>query len=201
MQEVSALLVKLGLETRRLHADVDEPWLDLLRPVTSRAEYAAQLVRTYGIVAPYESACRYTPNLSRLLPSLTNAGLIAQDLLGLGLAPSQVANVPQSHEITPFRGIAEALGWHYAIERACPLHEAVYHQLIARMPELAGASAYVARIDGHVGDTWQAFGRTLDRVGARTEVADEIIAAAIAALEVMRRWYRGDRPSHARSAG
>ncbi|HSN27992.1 MAG TPA: hypothetical protein VLT45_17000, partial [Kofleriaceae bacterium] len=87
MQSVSGLLTKLNLATRHLHADVDDPWLDLLRGDVTLADYSSQLVRTYGLIAPFESACKYTPGVARMLDyrQLLRAGLIARDLLALGL--------------------------------------------------------------------------------------------------------------------
>lgn len=61
VEEISSGLVRLNLATRQWHASVDDGWLSLLRPTVTVAEYVGQLVRTYGLVAPFESACRYTP--------------------------------------------------------------------------------------------------------------------------------------------
>ena len=82
VHQVSGLLTKLNLATRHLHADVDDPWLDLLRIDVTLADYSTQLVRTYGLIAPFESACKYTPGVARLLDyrQLLRAGLIARDL-------------------------------------------------------------------------------------------------------------------------
>src|SRR5690242_1716706 len=111
VQSVSNLLTKLNLATRRWHADVDDPWLELMRPDVAQTDYLAQLVRMYGLVAPFESACLYTRGVTKLLEyrQLLRAGLIAQDILALGLSPNQVSRIPTCPAITMFRDIGEAL--------------------------------------------------------------------------------------------
>ena len=109
MQEVSSSLVRLNFVTRQWHAAVDEGWLDLMRPSVSVPEYRNQLVRTYGLVAPFESACRYTPGLARLVDygQLNRAGLIAHDLLALNLSPTQLANVPIDQVVSDVKRVRD----------------------------------------------------------------------------------------------
>lgn len=186
--------MRLNMATRHWHADVDEPWLDLLRPMVTRADYLAQLVRTYGFVAPFESACKYTPDLSRVLDfrQLTRAGLIAQDLLALGLSPSQVANVPQCHDIVTFADVPEALGWLYVVERATLLQDGIRRHIISHLPDVAHACAYLSIYGGRVNDHWETFGRILDRAGAKPEHANQIHAAAHAGFDMAKHWLRGN---------
>jgi heme oxygenase len=185
--------MQLNMATRHSHAEVDEPWLDLMRPTVSRADYLGQLVRTYGFVAPFEGACKYTPDLARVLDiQQTRAGLIAQDLLALGLSPSQVASVPQCHSITTFRSVAEALGWAYAVERSTLLQDGIRRHLLAHLPEIGPACTYLASYEGRVGEQWQTFGRLLDRVGAKLG-ADEIIEAAHAGFDTVKTWFKTSR--------
>lgn len=192
VQQVSALLMRLNLVTRQCHADVDEPWLALMHPTVTRADYLSQLVRTFGFVAPFEAACRYTPDLEGLLEGrhLSRAGLIAQDLLTLGLTPAQVANAPQCFSITTFRSVREALGWMYVIERATLLQDGIRRHLLTYLSEIQEATAYLTAFDGRVSDHWNTFGRMLDHVGSTTEAADEIIAAANAGFACAQRWFR-----------
>ncbi len=186
--------MKLNMATRHSHAEVDETWLELLRPTVSRADYLGQLVRTYGLVAPFEGACKYTPDLGRVLDvQQTRAGLIAQDLLALGLSASQVANVPQCHSITTFRSVPEALGWSYTVERSTLLQEGIRRHLLEHVPEIEAACTYLATYDGRVGEQWATFGRVLDRVGSKPDIASEIIDAAHAAFETVKTWFRSTR--------
>src|SRR5687768_9968849 len=108
------------------------------------------LARTYGFVAPFESACKYTPGLGRVLDfrTLTRAGLIAQDLLALGVTPSQVSTVTQCESITPFTDVPEALGWFYVVERSTLLHDGIRRHLLGRLPEVSPAVAYLSEYDG-----------------------------------------------------
>ena len=195
MREVSGLLVRLNMSTRHCHAEVDEPWLELLRESVSRADYLGQLVRTYGFVAPFESACMYTPGLTRVLDvyQLTRAGLIAQDLLALGLSASQIASIPQCGAITTFRDVAEALGWIYVVERSTLLHEGVHRHVVAELPEVAIASSYLTAYEGRAGERWSMFGRQVDRIGSRPEVADEIISSAHVGFACAKQWLRSTR--------
>ena len=184
--------MRLNMATRHWHADVDDPWLDLLRPHVTRADYLAQLVRAYGFVAPFESACKYTPNLSRVLDfkQLTRAGLIAQDLLALGLSPSQVAIIPQCHDIVTFAHVPEALGWLYVVERSTLLQDGIRSHLIESLPDVANACAFLSIHDGRVNDHWETFGRILDRAGAKPEHANQIHAAAHAGFDTAKHWFR-----------
>ena len=194
--------MKLNMATRYSHAEVDEPWLDLLRPTVSRAHYLNHLVRTYGVLAPFEGACKYTPGLNRILDLVqqTRAGLIAQDLLALGLTPVQVATVPQCHAITTFRNVAEALGWLYVIERSTLLQDGIRRHLLQQLPEVEPACAYLSAYEGRAGEHWMTFGRVLDRIGARVEVADEIVSAANVGFEIVKKWSRNPR-AEARRVG
>lgn len=196
MHEVSSLLARLNVATRHWHARVDEAWLDLLRPNVSRADYLEQLVRAYGFIAPFEGAYKYTPGVGRVLDfrQLMQAGLIAQDLLALGLRPAQVAMLPQCPSITPFRDIAEALGWLYLVERSTLLHDRVRQHVLERLPELSDACSYLSQYDGRVSEHWRTFGRMLDRVGAKPGVANEVVAAAQAAFATAHHWFRNVRP-------
>ena len=190
--DVNGLLMKLNMATRQWHADVDDPWLDLLRPNVSRADYFGQLVRTYGFVAPIESACMYTPRLDHVIDmhQLTRAGLIAQDLLALGLTPAQVATIPQCDTITTYSDVAEALGWLYVVERATLLQDGIRRHLLGVLPELSQACAYLSAYDGRAIDHWTAFGHQLDEVATDTAIQDAIIAAAYAGFACVRQWFR-----------
>ena len=183
--------------TRQFHADVDEPWLDLMRPSVSRSDYFAQLVRTYGLVAPFESACKYTPRLERVLEfgRLSRAGFIAQDLLVLGLSASELATIPQCRAITMFKDVAEAAGWLYVVERATLLRRNLRRHLLRRIPEINDACAYLAAFDQHDGDHWSSFGRMLDRIGSRPDSAREMMATAEAGFASVKHWFRSSQPA------
>lgn len=197
----SRLLLRLSLATRQAHADVDDRWLDLLSPDVAVADYLAQLVRVYGLVAPFESACRYTRGIDAYLDvrQLSRAGLIAKDLLNLGLSPTQVSSVPSCPSITTFQSVQEAFGWLYVIERSTLLQHGIRRHLLRHLPHVEHAVAYLAAYDGRVADHWLSFGQLLDEVGATEDTAEAVIAATHDGFATARLWFN---PRHeARGSG
>ena len=184
--------MRLNLATRQWHAAVDDGWLDLLRPTLTVVEYLNQLVRTYGLVAPFESACRYTPGLARLLDygQLNRAGLIAHDLLALNMSASQLANVPICPAITVFNTVAEALGWLYVVERTTLLADGLTRHIHHMLPQIANATTYLDTFAKRSGEHWLHFGREIDRALADPEVARETEAAACRAFLSAQAWFR-----------
>ncbi len=195
------LLLNLSIATRHWHADVDDPWLDLLRPSVAVSDYLAQLVRLYGLIAPFESAIRYTPGIEPFVDvhQMSRAGLLAKDLLTLGLSPAQVANIPACDALTTFRGPAEAIGWLYVVERSTLLQDGIRRHLLHQLPQVECACAYLTAYDRRPGDHWQQFGDLLERVGKTPEQAEELLAAATAGFDAARRWLHPRRD--VRSAG
>jgi heme oxygenase (biliverdin-IX-beta and delta-forming) len=179
--------MQLNMTTRQWHADVDQPWLSLSRATVSRAEYLAQLVRIYGLVAPFESACKYTPRVERLAVRV-RTGFIVQDLLSLGLSANQIATVPLCGSITTFRDIPEAAGWLYVVERSMLLQEGVRRHLTEHLPEVSNACSYLSAFD-RARDHWPSVARMLDRIAAQPDAATGVLAAANAGFATMRQWF------------
>lgn len=193
VQSLSALLTRLNRETRPYHADVDDAWLALASPGVGIADYTGVLVRSYGLIAPFESACKYTPGLARLVDFryFLRAGLIAQDLLALGLSPHQVANLATCPSVTMFQSVPEALGWLYVIERSTLLHDGVRRHLLKQLPQVANAFAYLTAYETQVGDHWAGIGRVLDQAASLDPVVEQqIVDAAIRSFEICRDWLR-----------
>jgi len=184
--------MRLNLATRQHHADVDEPWLALLQPDVALSDYLAVMVRTYGLLAPFESACRYTTGIPRIIDTryLQRAGLIAQDLIALGLSPMQVAIIPTCPELTIFRSVAEALGWFYVVERSTLLQDGIRRYLIQRLAHVESATSFLAAYEGRAGEHWVHLGRMLDQAGTDPVVAAEVIASATSAFSTCREWLR-----------
>src|SRR5262245_27053134 len=120
MNAPSRMLMQLNIETRVHHSAIDSTWLDVMSPHLAATHYTRLLARAYGFEAPLEAALAYTRGLGTLidLRERARAGLLAQDLLALGLSPAQVTDLPQCTELAPFRSAFEALGWMYVAERA-----------------------------------------------------------------------------------
>lgn len=182
-------MFRLNLETRAFHDAADEGWLRLLTSNVTRSDYLQRLVTTYGFEAPLEAAFAYTPNL-RLFVDLrqrSRAGLLAQDLLALGMRAHELASLPQCL-IAPFSGPIEALGWLYVSERATLLHERVRRHLVTRLPDAHDACAYLRAYDGVANARWNELGHALDHA-VRTEAHTSVlIAAATTAFRLMADW-------------
>lgn len=193
MRQLASLLVRLNLETRALHAETDRLWLELVqgRQAPARQRYMHALVRAYGFDAPLEAAVRYTPHVDTLvdMSGRYRSGLIAQDLLLLGLSPAQVASIPQVM-IAPFANVAEALGWLYVHERATLTHEAVRRVLLDRDPSLGTACSYLGAYEGMVGARFEAFGQRLHQLAQSRVVAGRVVAAAQEAFRRGLEWVR-----------
>jgi len=185
------MLMRLNMETRSDHGQADAPWLDLMGLDVTRARYLDHLIAVYGFEAPVEAALGLTPRVGGLLELRQRArtGLIVQDLLALGMSPSQIARLPQCSVTVPFRDAAEALGWMYVVERATLLHDAVRRFLEGRLSGGIGTYGYLSAYEGLAGTRWQEFGHVLDDVGAAPHTAEQIVSATRAAFECHRGWF------------
>jgi heme oxygenase len=182
---------RLDDETRDLHADVDAYWLDLMASGVTKDSYRTQLMRVYGFEAPVESALAYTPHLIiQDRRDRTRSGLIAQDLLALGVSPARITALPQCQQIAPFEDPAEALGWKYVTERPTQLHSAIKRNVVARVADSANALAYLSAYDGVAAARWQQLGVLLDSVSARPGAQKKVIAAAKTAFQCMASWFK-----------
>src|SRR5262245_47729258 len=102
MLQPLSMLNRLDMETSAYHAEVDAYWLDLLSADVTRDQYRRQLVRVYGFEAPLESSLAYTPHLVIAdRRERQRSGLIAQDLLALGVTPSMITALAQCSAIEP----------------------------------------------------------------------------------------------------
>jgi len=181
------VLLRLELETHAYHREADEPWLELVSPDVTRAQYADQLARAYSIEAPLEAALVYTPHLASLIGRRARSRLLAQDLFALDYPMGRIT----PRLIAPFPGISEALGWLYALERSARLFEMVRRNVVARLPEVASATTYIS--DTFTQVRWRDLGEILDRVARTQRVADQVIHAAHDAFRCMLDWYVGEQ--------
>ncbi len=187
------MLSRLETETREHHADVDSHWLDLMASGVTRDVYRDVLARIYGFEAPVESAMSRTPHLvigDRR--ERTRSGLIAQDLLALGMSPGKVAALPLCPAIVTFADPVEALSWKYVIDRPTQLHGAIKRNVVARIADSANACSYLSACDGIAAARWQQFGLLLDDVAKRPATADRMVSAAQRAFVAIKQWLRRD---------
>lgn len=186
----SSMLTRLDMETRDFHADTDTFWLDLMASGVTREQYKAHLVRVYGFESPVESALAYTPHLIIAdRREHARSGLIAQDLLALGVSPGRIAALPQCGDIAAFADPEEALGWKYVVERPTQLHSAIKRNVLSRIPDIASACSYLSAHDGIAAARWQHFGLLLDDVAKRPGATDKLVSAAKAAFAAMTTWF------------
>ena len=186
MSQTPASLRLLDAETRDLHAEVDRHWLDLMASGVTRETYRAHLARVYGFEAPLESALAYTKQLViRDRMDRSRSGLIAQDLLALGMSPHKLAALPQCGGIMPFDSATEALGWKYVVERPIQLHSAIKRNVVSRLGEMASAMSYLSAYDGIAPARWHQLGLLLDSL----ESDDKLVEAARNAFVAMADWF------------
>lgn len=180
----------VNVETSVFHAPADEPLLRLLDDAATPQRYADYLVAVYGFEAPLEGALWYTRSLNTILDLRRHcrSGLIAQDLLFLGLEPTQITQLP-AMDILPFGSPAEALGWMYVAERTTRLHERVREHLVTAHPMLGRASAYLDDGHGAIGTRWHALGHAMDQVAKAGNVR-MIVSSARAAFARLAGWHR-----------
>jgi len=200
MNPPSRMLMRLNMETRANHGAVDGVWLDLLSPRVTVTQYVELLARAYGFEAPLEGALAYTRQLGALinLRERARAGMLAQDLLALGLSPAQLTDLPQCAEIEPFKSPLEALGWMYVAERSTLLFAQLHRALREHLPEVSGACTYLGCYDGLASARWLALGRLLDQLAEREEQIEQVLAGAHAGFDCQRRWMRADLSSSQR---
>lgn len=197
VQAAGTTLARLDRETAPLHADAERCWRHLMESDrATRQDYAKQLCVSYGFEAPFEAACAYTPGLSQVidLRGRARAGLVAQDLLMLGWAPSQITAM-HTRDIAPFQDPAEALAWMYVVERPTLMYEAVRQQLTARFTDLVRATTYLSAYEGHTSRRWAELGTALDRLCTSDQVRERVTAAANEAFQVQIEWHRSYSPA------
>lgn len=181
-------LSSLYEETRDLHARLDRGLQASLLGLTSLEGYRTHLADVYGFEAPLEAAFAYTPGFPALFAVQTRSGLIARDLLSLGLRPAQIAAVPQCM-ITPFTSVATAMGWLYLYERSRQLHPHVCAQLLERVPAATSACNYYCQNEVALSTEWERFAQTLEAIAKVPQRRSEIRDGAVAALETAIDWF------------
>jgi heme oxygenase len=187
---VSATLDCIEQATRAYHAGADAPWLALMSSSLREQAYVRHLAITFGFEAPLEGAFAYTRGLDDVIPvrKRVRAGLIAQDLLALGVSPAELSHLPQCPAIAPFVEVSDALGWMYLIERATLLHDGVRRSVAQRLPRAAHATSYLCAAGSVAGVRWQSFGAALDAVTDEAPIADRIADAAKQAFRYWLEW-------------
>jgi heme oxygenase len=194
---MGTMLARLDAETRPYHASADGLWCELIEASATPATYMHQLVRVYGFEAPLEAALAYTPGLSHVIDvrGRVRSGFIVRDLLELGISAAKIAGLPQ-RMIAPFASVTEALGWMYVAERAALRHATVRRHLVARFPQLEGATTYLASASDA---RWAEFAGALEPYVRTRSQQRQVLSGAQDAFRCKLEWFRG-REAIARGA-
>lgn len=198
----SATLMRLDLETRPYHPAADASWRALLVDDVSEEDYAAQLARACGFEGPIEAALAYTPGLRSVMNvrRRQRSGLVAEDLLALGLEPAEIARLPVL-SIAPFATPRQALGWLYVVERMTVVHAIVREHLLAYLPHASRALTYLSAHEASLGSRWLDLAAALERVAPNEVALDEVVVAALAGFRCAIDWYAGEQSMPARRVG
>lgn len=184
----TSVMFRLDVETRAYHPHADAPWMTLLSSDLRHEAYIRHLVLTYGFEAPVESVLMYTASLRHLVTAheRTRSGLLAQDLIALGLTPAQVTALPQCFSIVEFDDAAEALGWLYVIERTTMYHEAIRRHVVERLPTARSATAYLSAAQHNAKGRWCGLAGALEELAS---AADRVIRGAEHAFRRLYDWH------------
>ncbi|NVB85018.1 MAG: biliverdin-producing heme oxygenase [Kofleriaceae bacterium] len=186
--------MRVNVATHEYHASADEGWLALRSDRVRRRDYVEQLVLTFGFQSGVESALAYTPGMRAAidLRARSRAGLIAQDLLDIGMRPADIASLPQ-YEVEPLEDVVEGLGWMYVLERST-LHFDAIRRAMHRSFGSGLPTAFLSAYGGEGTSRWQAYGHALDSVCRDDESVMCLIAASRGAFRALGRWTRSTRP-------
>ena len=200
MHAGSDMLRRLDEDMRAHQVEADTELDPLFDAETQPAHYLLYLTRIYGFAAPLECALETTPGLERMidLRARSKSKHIVTDLLALGLRPAALAEMPLCLTVPQFRGVAEALGWMYVMERQTLVYGVLRRHLSACLPaSAANASAFLGSYDGVTGLRWKELGELLDVVAAPSyAIADRIVGAAHEGYRCLRRWAGHDVEPH-----
>lgn len=129
------MLYRLGRETHDEQALVDSYWNRLCAERLTHGGLTRHLSTAYGFEAPLEAALSFTRDLASKLDlrGRARAGLIAHDLLTLGMTPAAMSALAQC-PIMPFGSHVEALGWLYVAERSVFYHDLLRRQAQRSLP-------------------------------------------------------------------
>lgn len=187
MTDSSWMLARLKRETFVHHAAADSDRLSLLS--ADGRTYVSQVSRIFGFEWPFETALATTPDIADVceVRARTKIRLLKSDLGGLGVLAT--SDVPR-FRMSPFRHVAEALGWLYVVERNSLLHGVIHRHLSNRLPEqLRAGGSYVAFYERAAHQSWRKLGIALDLAACSAQLADRIVASANDAFRAQRHWY------------
>ena len=197
----SWMLARLNRETETCHRIADRDRMAMLSAPPTVESYLGYLVRIYGFEAPVESAFAMTHGLDEWidLQARMQSKLLRADLAALGV--TEPTRLPRCTNVFPFRHVAAALGWMYAVDRNMLFHGIIAGHLRRRLPgELEIAGAYLAMQERSAGTRWRELGAALDRAARTPAIADHIVQSASLAFRCQHAWYQLALPRRLRVA-
>jgi heme oxygenase len=193
----SWMLARLNRETHRQQITADADRLSLLMTPVTVESYGSFLRRVYGFEAPVEAALVMTPDLAQVVDVRGRVGLrlLRSDMTALGIVDPRLT--PRCSTISAFRGVPEALGWMYVIDRNTLLNGQLQRHLQTQLPaQLEHAGSYLMSFERSATTRWRELGNALDRFAKSPAHAERIANAAKAAFRYQRFWYEDRLPSH-----
>jgi heme oxygenase len=179
---------------KRATADIHrrlESELDLLDPDLSPDRYRRILERFFGFYGPIEAALARVASAGPALglPLRARTGLIASDLVSLGLSPREVAGLPRCADLPRLSCPGEVAGCLYVLEGACLGGRVIAPALRERLgvAQGSGASFFTGDAEGTPA-RWSAFLDWLEGLVRAGAPADQIVASARATFLAFALW-------------
>jgi heme oxygenase len=165
----------------------------------SRSDYRDLLARLYGFHIAFDAEMTKAPlDLARALDlaGRGRAGLIADDLAGLGAEPRRIAALPRCLGLPALRSEGDFLGALYVVEGST-----LGGQFIARALEAAVGDnrRFFLGHGGEHGRLWRSFVARLDRLDAEPALAADAERSALAAFAAFERWMANWRGAYAQA--
>ena len=186
----SPLRQELKRETAHLHRRL-EMAVGLLESGLSLDRYRRVLEFFFGFYAPVEAGLAGVaaagPPLG--LPLRTRAALIEGDLLSLGLARQEIADLPRCADLPRLACLEDLAGCLYVLEGACLGGQVIAPALRARLGVAEGSGA--SFFTGDAGETagrWRSFVGWLEGLAPAGAATAEIVASARATFLTFARW-------------
>jgi heme oxygenase len=156
----SDVMAVLKSSTAEKHQAV-ENLMPFFRERFSLQDYTRTVAAFLGFFEPVEQALREAADWSNVgidIQDRSRAHLLRNDLIALGLSPSQIASLPRSTSMPPFHNLESALGCLYVLEGSTLGGQVIGRELARRfdIDASSGASFFLSH-GSRVGEMWKEF--------------------------------------------
>lgn len=188
----ATLRLRLKRETAAVHRRLEEQ-VGLLAPDLDTRRYRHVLEMFYGFYVPVETdltrLAAASPPLGFSLRS--RAGLIARDLLALGLQPAEVAELPRCADVPRLSCLEDLAGCLYVLEGASLGGQVLTPLLHRRLGIAKGSGASFFAGDGsRTHERWAVVLAWLAQLPSAGASTPNVVAAAQATFEAFTRWAK-----------